>query len=279
MDTTKWPHWVVIAIGLALSVATILCVIALVFLAQFVSPKVAPTPTWDRLAFHPVSLENEHAELDCNDCHVTGESTAHECSPCHDPPSEPHYGDNCYECHQMAAWGELAPEMAGGLPQIPHPLFENAAGDCRLCHDAGQMVPFPDDHVNWTNDQCTSCHKFMDEPRLSPNKIAHTVVTERAENCVMCHGEEKIIPYSTGHEVYALDTCQLCHSVAPDAVALSASTVHVAISEYEGPQTCAECHPDAGREVAESVHYQQQSIAYYVEGAEPNKLYGMMSTY
>ena len=41
---------------------------------------------------------------------------------------------------------------------------------------------------------------------------------------------------------------------------------HQAITEYTGPETCGMCHPDTAKEVAESVHYQQQAIPQLREG-------------
>ena len=54
---------------------------------------------------------------------------------------------------------------------------------------------------------------------------------------------------------------------------------HEAISEYIGPETCASCHLDDARQVAESLHYQQQGQAPYREGWEEDKLGGMYVTY
>jgi hypothetical protein len=55
--------------------------------------------------------------------------------------------------------------------------------------------------------------------------------------------------------------------------------MHQNISEYTGPGTCAGCHPDAAKEVAESVHYQQQAIPKYREGWPEGVTGGMYVTY
>ena len=54
---------------------------------------------------------------------------------------------------------------------------------------------------------------------------------------------------------------------------------HEAITEYTGPETCASCHMDDAREVAESLHYQQQGEVPFREGWEEDKLGGMYVTY
>jgi hypothetical protein len=55
--------------------------------------------------------------------------------------------------------------------------------------------------------------------------------------------------------------------------------IHQAISAYTGPETCAACHPDAAKEVAESVHYQHQAIPEYREGWPEGVTGGMYVTY
>ena len=54
---------------------------------------------------------------------------------------------------------------------------------------------------------------------------------------------------------------------------------HGEISEYTGPETCMECHLSAGKQVAESLHYQNQGPAPFLVGAEEDKFYGMANTY
>jgi len=54
---------------------------------------------------------------------------------------------------------------------------------------------------------------------------------------------------------------------------------HQAITQYDGPQTCATCHPAAAQEVVESLHYQQQGPVPFRMGWAPGKLGGMYVTY
>ena len=54
---------------------------------------------------------------------------------------------------------------------------------------------------------------------------------------------------------------------------------HQAITEYTGPETCALCHVTAAQEVVESLHYQQQGAAPFLEGASEEINYGMYVTY
>jgi hypothetical protein len=54
---------------------------------------------------------------------------------------------------------------------------------------------------------------------------------------------------------------------------------HQALSSYEGPETCAMCHPNAGKEVAESLHYQHQAPPKFLDGADPNEPVGMLVSF
>ncbi|MBI5577456.1 MAG: hypothetical protein HY896_13980 [Deltaproteobacteria bacterium] len=72
------------------------------------------------------------------------------------------------------------------------------------------------------------------------------------------------------------------------AMSLSGGTADAAgpshagyVKTFEGPRTCtaASCHPDAAKEVAESLHYQQRAVPQFLEGWESGKLAGMTETY
>lgn len=54
---------------------------------------------------------------------------------------------------------------------------------------------------------------------------------------------------------------------------------HKGIGEYKGAQTCSTCHPNAAKEVATSLHYQQAAEPQTVDGWEKGKLAGMMVSY
>lgn len=72
------------------------------------------------------------------------------------------------------------------------------------------------------------------------------------------------------------------------AFSLSCDAAHAAgfshaeyVTKFEGPRTCtaSSCHQDAAKEVAESLHYQQQAVPQFVEGWEAGKPAGMMVSY
>jgi hypothetical protein len=79
------------------------------------------------------------------------------CSDCHEPPTEPHFGDACEDCHTPEGWAESAASFVAQWPQVPHTL--EGRDDCLMCHDpAGEVQPAPEDHEGRTNEECLGCH-------------------------------------------------------------------------------------------------------------------------
>ncbi len=61
---------------------------------------------------------------------------------------------------------------------------------------------------------------------------------------------------------------------------LSAVTDHTPlVTKYEGTKTCLGCHANTGKEVAESLHYQQQGQARLLKDWPSDKSVGMMASY
>jgi hypothetical protein len=106
---------------------------------------------------HPVSLEGEHATLDCLDCHTAGPDLTYECAACHQPPQD-HFELTCDACHNPQGWAESVTSITSRSPGIPHTLV--GLSDCLLCHSPeGRAVPAPDDHAGFVSEQCLICHK------------------------------------------------------------------------------------------------------------------------
>jgi hypothetical protein len=51
------------------------------------------------------------------------------------------------------------------------------------------------------------------------------------------------------------------------------------LSRYDGPQTCLGCHPDAAKEVATSLHYQQRAEPQLLKGWPKGQTAGMMDSF
>ena len=57
------------------------------------------------------------------------------------------------------------------------------------------------------------------------------------------------------------------------------ATDHALIERYEGTKTCLGCHKDVGKEVAVSLHYQQQGQAKFLKNWPADKPVGMMASF
>lgn len=74
---------------------------------------------------------------------------------------------------------------------------------------------------------------------------------------------------------------------APTATAVPATPTAAApkpkhadlIQKYEGPKTCAACHPNAAKDVAVSLHYQQQALPQFVKDWQKGQMAGMMVSF
>ncbi len=61
--------------------------------------------------------------------------------------------------------------------------------------------------------------------------------------------------------------------------AMAAKYSHSSLNTYEGPKTCAVCHPKVLKEVALSLHYQQAAEPKFLEGWKKGELAGMMLSF
>lgn len=66
---------------------------------------------------------------------------------------------------------------------------------------------------------------------------------------------------------------------APAAGATGGAAAHAAIASYEGTRTCAGCHQKQVKDVAISLHYQQQGPAPFLANAQQGQNAGMMVSY
>lgn len=175
---------------------------------------------------HPVSLANNHATLDCIDCHTGGQSLVYECANCHEPPSASHFGPNCEECHTPTGFAGAT------IPPGLHPI-ELTGGHlratCDVCHAEGTRVPEyicsnchrpPDDHLEGACDTCHTPEGWPDSATsltASAPEIPHGL--DGMEDCsTVCHnpeGEIEPMPASHKNSGYVNEQCQLCHKPAP----------------------------------------------------------------
>jgi hypothetical protein len=169
---------------------------------------------------HPIELEGKHAEAWCHDCHNGERQPSYECANCHEPP-EPHFGENCEECHSPMGFA------GADMGDFEHPLpleGAHATAGCADCHVEGQAI----------SADCSSCH----EP---PSPHFGT-------NCADCHtptsfGDATLpagahpIPLEGAH---AAADCADCH-VEGQAISADCASCHEPPDAHFGPN-CADCH-------------------------------------
>jgi hypothetical protein len=124
------------------------------------------------------------------------------------------------------------------LSRIPHPLTDGM--DCRQCHGLDKVLPYPEDHSEYTQEECTDCHRLSQEvladlpPSPTPPpptpfamtipSITHTLVGN--ENCLACHAvNSNIAPAPITHLGFTNDVCLDCHQVAPAFAAVPVATL------------------------------------------------------
>jgi hypothetical protein len=122
----------------------------------------------------------------------------------------------CLTCHEVAEGVEESAEGAAEMLLVPHSL--EGREDCLVCHDIGQVEPFPADHEGRTNETCLTCHEVAEGAEESTEEAAamlsvpHPV--EGREDCLMCHDIGQVEPFPADHEGRTNETCLTCHEVA-----------------------------------------------------------------
>jgi hypothetical protein len=152
-----------------------------------------------------------------------------ECATCHGaagvkPWPENHAAftpDICANCHKANQPG-IAP---GASPAVPHQI-DGGMADCRTCHAAGGIRPWPENHAAFTPDICANCHAMpvSAAPAATPEDAGDEEENQAAEapaiphdlagrdNCLLCHSPEGgVKPAPADHAGRAVDQCQACH--------------------------------------------------------------------
>lgn len=169
-----------------------------------------PQPEEQASFVHPVELIGQHAQVLCYECHQgVREPPFDDCSECHAPPVEPHYGPECSACHTPYDWGKSAAAWKAVVSTIPHRV--DVGMDCLSCHGAGIAQAPPENHAGIPGETCINCHK---QELAMAVAIPHTI--EGASKCLVCHGEGKLAPVPSNHRGWSDDICLLCHQVAAE---------------------------------------------------------------
>ena len=106
---------------------------------------------------HPIELVGAHLSADCAGCHADDETPEYVCSNCHERP-ENHLTGECDICHTPDGFVQSASFLVELASEIPHGV--EGQEECLVCHDPnGEIKPAPSNHVDYTIEQCTLCHK------------------------------------------------------------------------------------------------------------------------
>jgi len=181
---------------------------------------------------HPVQLVGQHAQAACNECHRgTREPSLENCSTCHQPPSEPHFGTECAECHSPEGWAESVASWVASAPSNPHGL---EAVDCLLCHNEGGSGPMPATHSGFPSEWCSRCHESTFVAQVPG--IPHAIPEDGDGECLLCHSEGALQPTSSLHLEALPSTCLECHTSKP------ITDVPTIPHDVQGGGTCLICH-------------------------------------
>jgi hypothetical protein len=159
---------------------------------------------------------------------------------------------------------DLAPEggEGGGPGVVPHPIYPDT--DCTRCHNINGVVPFPENHVQFSNNECTSCHEpllvlgatAMPAPtrtqgptgtpvptatptsELSPTPAAEGTETPEAEatGTATAQAGGGTDAVAIPHAVAGRENCVACHQVGTGELAMPAS------HEGRNNDSCIACH-------------------------------------
>ena len=180
------------------------------------------TETWQAVEMiaHPVELVGAHTQAACSGCHPNtdfAQEVGTECSDCHEPPGDDHYGADCRECHTPTSFSDAL------MPDHPVALEGyHASASCEGCHADGQTNP---EYL------CSNCHERPENHLIGECSICHTpggwvqsasfivdLTTpisheqEGREDCLLCHDLAlDIVPAPSNHGNYINEQCGLCH--------------------------------------------------------------------
>jgi hypothetical protein len=145
----------------------------------------------------------------------------YDCAACHQPSTQPHFGESCESCHTPDGF-----ELANLEDYHPAPLEGNHATlDCAACHGANIDLVFecavchqpPQDHAETA---CDTCHtpegwaQSVTQILAQSPQIPHAL--EGLEDCQVCHSPSgEALPAPADHVGFVNEVCTLCHKEAP----------------------------------------------------------------
>lgn len=197
-------------------------------------------------------LDAAHAKVECDKCHVPGESNAErfpgrtpdDCQACHADAHDGQFpGRTCAECHSGDAF---KPATYTREDHVTFPL-RNAHGktDCEKCHKADPVTTVTE-YAGITA-QCRACHEDVHRGQF-------------AEDCDSCHNDTAFAPalYDKSRHEFPLRNghgdvlCKACHKPESDTgvqqfatTSRRCRTCHEDVHKGQFPtRDCDVCHDD-----------------------------------
>ena len=165
-------------------------------------------------------LEGEHAEADCESCHIDRQykGTPMDCYYCHRQEDEHDggYGTDCAACHNPSDWEDADFDHS----RSNFPLIGGHAGvECERCHEGGRFVEIstacaschvdPAYHAGLFGFDCAACHTVENwseryrgpHPNVGDDDDGGRGINHGGASCQDCHTK-------TLHSA----TCLACHN-------------------------------------------------------------------
>lgn len=106
---------------------------------------------------------------------------------------------------------------------LPHPLeTDQYYKYCNRCHGSGKMMPYPENHSEYSEDGCLNCHRpgsalQTDDSDAANGEgavagiIPHAIEEPSYLECTMCHGSVKEAAFPEDHARHVMNSCTGCH--------------------------------------------------------------------
>lgn len=137
-------------------------------------------------------------------------------------------GEQCLTCHTTAS-----------IPTGDH---------CLSCHALDGIRPEPQNHADFAESICLSCHSSGGGSIPETPRVPHNV--SWGQNCLDCHAIDGIEPSPVSHTTFEGSTCLSCHSLSEDPGSLAPAVTHRAY----GREQCWACHSAQGIDPAPANH-------------------------
>ncbi len=224
-------------------------------------PHVEPIPTRERLgAIVPPTLTPRPIAEKTPQATVVAASDNHPIATSVQAiphPLENH--EDCRTCHSLETFVPLLGDHANrpesmclfchtteGEHPVPEVISHAIKGheDCTECHESSLLK---EDHLqmHFSSQDCLLCHtaattptKSGEEPALAIGivpMIAHPA--EGRDDCLFCHGDDRLVPKPNNHVDVPSAACQLCHSDEEEG-----GGPRLISHSIEGRTKCTLCH-------------------------------------